>query len=156
MPHDLAVFNTAFGLPHMCGEEGMPAPTNCPTGTPTFREMRQGNVNTDPQPPNNGTRQESHDVWALEVALDVEWAHSLAPLANILLVTTPTAETLGVQGFPDFMKAEQTVIDNHMASVISQSFASAEEAFQHPVPFKPALCVSGRAGQPRHSPGLVR
>ena len=130
MPHDLAVFNTAFGLPHMCGEEGMPAPTNCPTGTPTFREMQQGNVNTDPQPPNNGTRQESHDVWALEVALDVEWAHSMAPLANILLVTTPTAETLGVQGFPDFMKAEQTVIDNHMASVISQSFASAEEAFQ--------------------------
>ncbi len=130
MPHDLAVFNTAFGLPHMCGEEGMPAPTNCPTGTPTFREMQQGNVNTDPQPPNNGTRQESHDVWALEVALDVEWAHPMAPLANILLVTTPTAETLGVQGFPDFMKAEQTVIDNHMASVISQSFASAEEAFQ--------------------------
>jgi subtilase family serine protease len=129
MPHDLAVFNTAFGLPHMCGEEGMPAPTSCPTGTPTFTEMQQGNVNTNPQPPNHGTRQESHNVWALEVALDVEWAHSMAPLANILLVTTPTAETLGVQGFPDFMKAEQTVIDNHMASVISQSFASAEEAF---------------------------
>jgi len=53
----------------------------------------------------------------------------MAPMANILLVTTPTAETLGTQGFPDMMNAEQYVIDHHMANVISQSFASAEEAF---------------------------
>src|SRR5437660_7250392 len=56
-------------------------------------------------------------------------AHAMAPMANILLVTTPTAETLGVQGFPDMMNAEQYVIDHHMADVISQSFASAEDAF---------------------------
>jgi subtilase family serine protease len=125
--HDLAVFDTAFNLPHMCGEQGLTS--NCPAGTPSFSELKQGNVNTNPQPPNHGTRQQDHSIWALEVALDVEWSHSMAPMANILLVTTPTAETLGVQGFPDFMKGEQTVIDNHMASVISQSFASAEEAF---------------------------
>jgi subtilase family serine protease len=129
MPHDLAVFNTAFGLPHMCGEEGQPSAGNCPVGMPTFSVMQQGDVNTTGQPPNHGTGQETHNLWAHEVALDVEWSHTMAPLANILLVTTPTAETLGVQGFPDFMKGEQKVIDNHMASVISQSFASAEEAF---------------------------
>ena len=77
----------------------------------------------------NGTGQEAHNLWALEVALDVQWAHSMAPVANILLVTTPTAETLGVQGFPDFMKTEVTVVNSHMASAISQSFGSAEEAF---------------------------
>jgi subtilase family serine protease len=130
MPHDLRVFNTAFGLPHMCGEEGME--TGCPAGAPTFRVLQQGNVSTNPQPPNQGTRQEDHSAWALEVALDVEWAHTMAPRANILLVTTPTAETLGVQGFPDFMKAEQTVIAGHLASVISQSFGSGEEAFNSP------------------------
>jgi subtilase family serine protease len=133
MRHDLRIFNNAFGLPHMCGEEGMEA--GC-TGHPTFSEFQQGNTSTDPQPGCpfggvcvNATGQENHALWAIEVALDVEWAHSMAPMANILLVTTPTAETLGVQGFPDFFKAEEDVITAHRGSVISQSFASAEEAF---------------------------
>jgi subtilase family serine protease len=125
MRHDLKVFNTAFGLPHLCGEEG--ALPGC-TG-PTFAEFQQGNTSTNPNPGLNSTGQEDRSAWAIEVALDVEWAHSMAPLANILLVTTPTAETLGVQGFPDFFKAEQAVIDAHRGSVISQSFASAEQAF---------------------------
>ncbi|TMD03295.1 MAG: hypothetical protein E6J01_16795 [Chloroflexi bacterium] len=125
MRHDLKVFNNAFGLPHMCGEEGTAA--GC-TG-PTFDEFQQGNTSTNPQPCSNCTGQENRAAWAIEVALDVEWAHSMAPMANILLVTTPTAETLGAQGFPDFFKAEQAVIDAHRGSVISQSFASAEQAF---------------------------
>jgi len=128
MSHDLHVFNNAFGLPHMCGEEGV----TCSAGMPTFKILQQGAVNTTGQPPNSGTGLETHNLWALEVALDVEWAHSVAPMANILLVTTPTAETLGVQGFPDFFKAENFVIANHMADVISESFASAEEAFASP------------------------
>jgi len=68
-------------------------------------------------------------AWALEVSLDVETAHAIAPMANILLVTTPTAETLGVQGFPQMMAAENYVVQHHLATVISQSFGSAEEAF---------------------------
>src|SRR6266498_3956233 len=32
MAHDLHVFNNAFGLPHMCGEEGV----TCTPGMPTF------------------------------------------------------------------------------------------------------------------------
>src|SRR6266849_1722698 len=82
-----------------------------------------------PPPPNKGTGQEVRNLWALEVALDVEWAHATAPLANILLVTTPTAETLGVQGFTQMMNAEQFVVDHHLADVISQSFGSGEGAF---------------------------
>jgi subtilase family serine protease len=125
MPHDLHVFDTAFGLPHMCGEEGV----TCQSGMPTFTVDSQGAVNTTGQPPNNGTGLQTHNLWALEVALDVEWAHSVAPMANIRLITTPTAETLGVQGFPDFFKAEDAAIKAHKVDVISQSFASAEEAF---------------------------
>jgi subtilase family serine protease len=53
----------------------------------------------------------------------------MAPGANIILVTTPTAETLGVQGLPQMMAAEQYVVDHHLAQVISQSFGTAEEAF---------------------------
>ena len=62
-------------------------------------------------------------------SLDVQMAHAIAPGANILLVTTPTAETLGVQGFPQMMAAEKYVVDHHLADVISQSFGSAEDAF---------------------------
>jgi subtilase family serine protease len=123
--HDLKVFNNAFGLPHLCGEENTPA--GC-TG-PTFSELQQGNTSTNPLPGLNTTGLENRAAWALEVSLDVEWAHSMAPLANILLVTTPTAEVLGVQGFPDFFKAEEDVINAHLGSVISQSFAAAEETF---------------------------
>jgi subtilase family serine protease len=61
----------------------------------------------------------------------VEWAHATAPLANIMLVTTPTAETLGVQGLQQMMNAEQFVIDNHMADVITQSFGTGEGAFHN-------------------------
>jgi subtilase family serine protease len=125
MAHDLHVFDTAFGLRPMCGEEGV----TCAPGMPTFRHLTlQGSPATKPQP-GNGTHQEDKSAWALEVALDVETAHAIAPGANILLVTSPNAETLGVQGFPTMMDAEQYVVDHHLAQVISQSFASAEDAF---------------------------
>jgi len=42
-------------------------------------------------------------------------------------VTTPVAETLGVQDLPQMMAAEQYVIDNHLAQVISQSFGTGED-----------------------------
>jgi subtilase family serine protease len=124
--NDLNVFSTAFGLPHLCGEAGV----TCTPGMPTFTILQvQGSPPPNPPPPNNGTGQESHNLWALEVSLDVEWAHAIAPEANIILVTTPTAEVLGVQGFPQMMHAVQYVVDNHLADVISMSLAAGEGTF---------------------------
>jgi subtilase family serine protease len=131
---DLGVFNTAFGLPHLCGETGPSNPSaNCSSSTrPRFDIVcYQGCPSPTPPPPNNGTGQEAHNLWDLEVSLDVEWAHATAPKANIMLVTTPTAETLGVQGLQQMMNAEQYVIDNHQADVITQSFGTAEGAFHN-------------------------
>ena len=104
--------NIAHGLQHMCGEgDGIPeSPAgNCASGAPGphFDIVAvQGYPPPVPPPPSNGTGMEAHDLWAVEVALDVEWAHATAPMANIMLVTTPTAETLGVQGFQQMMNAE--------------------------------------------------
>jgi subtilase family serine protease len=128
--NDLHVYDQAFGLPPMCGE----AHVDCAAGMPTFNTLTlQGSPATKAQPSKSqGTGQEDKSAWALEVSLDVETAHSIAPGANILLVTTPTAETLGVQGFPQMMANEKYVIDHHLADVISQSFASAEDAFGSP------------------------
>jgi len=131
---DLGVFDKAFGLPDPCGVTGPSTPAgNCAPGiTPRFDILEvQGSPSPTPPPPNNGTGQENHNVWALEVSLDVEWAHATAPKANILLVTTPTAETLGVQGFQQMMNAEQYVVDNHLADVITQSFGAGEGSFHN-------------------------
>jgi subtilase family serine protease len=125
--HDLHVYNQAFGLPSMCGEEGV----TCAAGMPTFSRLALQGSPATKAPPSTSKSPGLEDkaAWALEVSLDVETAHAMAPMANILLVTTPTAETLGVQGFPQMMAAEDYVVRNHLASVISQSFASAEDAF---------------------------
>jgi subtilase family serine protease len=127
MEHDLHVYDQAFNLPAMCGEEGV----TCTPGMPTFSRLAlQGSPATKAPPPTSKSPgQEDKSAWAIEVALDVETAHAMAPGANILLVTTPTAETLGVQGFPQMMNAEQYVVDHHLANVISQSFGSSEAAF---------------------------
>ena len=125
MAHDLHVFDQAFGLQPMCGEEGV----TCTAGMPKFSELAiNGSPATNGQP-GNGTHLEDKAAWALEVALDVETSHAMAPMANILLVHSNNAETLGVQGFPNMMKAEDYVVSNHLAQVISQSFASSEDAF---------------------------
>jgi subtilase family serine protease len=125
--HDLHVFDTTFGLQSMCGEEGV----SCAPGMPKFSRLAlQGSPATKAPPSKSKSPgQENKAAWALEVSLDVEHAHAVAPKANILLVTTPTAETLGVQGFPQMMAAEDYVVKHHLAQVISQSFAAAEESF---------------------------
>jgi subtilase family serine protease len=127
MASDLANFNTQMGLQHMCGEPGLA----CTSDMPTFQHVYwNGQTQVKAPPPgSNGTGTQTRNIWALETSLDVEWAHTIAPQANILLMTTNPAETLGVQGFPAMMNAEQFIVDNHEATVISQSFAAAEETF---------------------------
>ena len=67
--------------------------------------------------------------WAGETDLDVEYAHAIAPGANILLVETPTSEEEGTTGFPQIVKAEEYVINHHLGGVISQSFSATEQTF---------------------------
>ena len=127
MASDLANFDTQMGLPHMCGEPGQ----SCGAGTPTFQHLFWDGKTEVKSPPagSNGTGLQSRDAWTVETALDVEWAHAMAPEANILNVTTNPAETQGVQGLPAMMNAEQFIVDNHQATVISQSFGTTEENF---------------------------
>ena len=66
---------------------------------------------------------------AAETTEDVEWAHAIAPGANILVAETPVAETTAGGGFPQFMAAEDYVIRHHLGDVISQSFSLPEQNF---------------------------
>jgi subtilase family serine protease len=127
---DLETFSAGYGLPLMCGMPGV----TCSAGMPTFSVLQFGNHQVKPSPASAnanpyGPAQEASNGWALEVGLDTQWVHSIAPEANILLVVVPTAETLGVQGFPNMMNAEQYVVDHHLADVVTQSFGAAEDSF---------------------------
>jgi subtilase family serine protease len=105
---DLAIFDSTFGLP---------AP-------PSFRIIQPAGV-VPPYNPNNPLMV----TWAQETSLDVEYAHAMAPGANILLVETPLAETVGVHGFPQIVEAENYIINHRMVDVISQSLGTAEATF---------------------------
>lgn len=68
--------------------------------------------------------------WAQETSLDLQIAHAIAPRAKLLLVETPVAETEGVHGFPQIVRAESYVLEHHLGDVISQSFGATEQTFQ--------------------------
>jgi subtilase family serine protease len=105
---DLSVFDRQFGLPD----------------PPSLRIIQPAG----PVPPFDPTNGDMVG-WAGETTLDVEWAHSIAPGANILLVETPVSETEGTAGFPQIVEAENYVIDHHLGGVISQSFSATEQTF---------------------------
>lgn len=93
---DVAAFNTQFGLPQF----------NQPGG-PTLTVVAQA-----------GTRATSSG-WALETALDVEWAHAIAPQANIQVVLAKSS-SLG-----NLLSAVQYAT-SHGASVVSMSWGGSE------------------------------
>jgi subtilase family serine protease len=105
---DLATFDKTFSLP-----------------APPSLKIIQPAGTVPPYDPNNS------DMvgWAGETTLDVEYAHTIAPGANILLVETPVSETEGTVGFPQIVEAENYVIDHHLGNVISQSFSATEQTF---------------------------
>ncbi len=64
--------------------------------------------------------------WAGETTLDVEWAHAIAPDANLVLLVSPVSETEGVQGFPEFEKLSTYAMDHHLGQIVTQSFGASE------------------------------
>ncbi len=58
--------------------------------------------------------------WALEAAIDVEWAHAIAPGAAIDLVLARSGSDV------DLLRAVEYSVDHRLGDVISQSFSEAE------------------------------
>jgi subtilase family serine protease len=110
--HDLTAFDQTFGL----------------SAPPSFKVIRPAG----PVPRYNPANSDMVG-WAGETTLDVEYAHTVAPGANILLVETPVSETEGTHGFPQIVTAEQYVLAHHLGDVISQSFSATEETFPNAI-----------------------
>jgi subtilase family serine protease len=67
--------------------------------------------------------------WGGETDLDVEMIHTLAPGAKIVVIATPVAETEGIDGLPEMMRAVDYATTNKSADIISMSFGTAEDNF---------------------------
>lgn len=93
---DLNVFSTRFGL------------AACTTANGCFRKIYA-----------TGVKPAADSGWALEIALDVEWAHAIAPQARIMLVEAASSS------FSDLMTAVDVAVRNG-ATVVSMSFGGSE------------------------------
>ena len=92
---DLGVFDAQFGLPA------------CTTANGCFRKVYSGGKPT------------TNSNWALEIALDVEWAHAIAPKAMIVLVETPT------NSLANLLNGVEVAVQNG-ASAVSMSWTVSE------------------------------
>jgi subtilase family serine protease len=105
----LNVFNTFYGLPSLNGLGGVNNP-----GLGTFTQVAPDGLRPFDQTDDNMIG------WAGEISLDVEWAHAIAPGANITLVLGKSDEDA------DTLSAIKFAVDHRLGDVISMSLGEDE------------------------------
>ncbi len=103
---DLQTFINQFGLASMTF--GTPGSTTPPTTSPWFQRVYA-----------QGSQPRTDGGWALEISLDVQWAHAIAPGANILLVEAATSSLSNLISAVDLAVSMG-------ADVVSMSWGSSE------------------------------
>ena len=102
-------YNSFYGLPSLNGLGGSPS-----SSLGTFTQLAPDGLT--PFDPTNAEM----GRWAFEISLDVEWAHAIAPGANITLVLAKSDQDT------DILNATKYAVDNNLGDVISQSFGENE------------------------------
>ena len=88
---DLGVFSNTFGLPA------------CTTANGCFKKVNQTGGTTYPR---------HNPSWSIEVSLDVQWAHAIAPGAKILLVEATTNSNADLFAAEDYAKTHAQYVSN--------------------------------------------
>lgn len=101
---DLHAFDVAFGL----------------ADPPSFKVVSQTGSTTNL--PSTDPSSDKQSDWEVEESLDVEWAHALAPGANIILVEANSAS------YADLLTAVKTAASLPGVSVVSMSWGGSEFA----------------------------
>lgn len=137
---DLTVFSNTFGLPIL------PSCTT-PSQTSCFQKVNQTGGTKYPK---------TNSGWALEIALDVEWAHAIAPGAKILLVEATTNSFANLLAAEDYAKTHGSYVSNSWGgSEFSGETAAAYDG--HFVQSGVSFFVSaGDAGTPAEYPSASR
>lgn len=143
---DANTFSTAFGLPQFNA------------GGPTLQVLNETGGTSLTNVPNS-----TPGGWDVEESLDVEWAHSIAPQANIILFEGNSSSLF------DLLTAEQTAADTTGVSTVSNSWASGEFSgeqsydsyFETPTGHQGVTFLASTgdhgtpAGYPAYSPNVV-
>jgi subtilase family serine protease len=88
---DLAVFSSQYGLPA------------CTRSNGCFQKVNQRGGSSYPR---------KDAGWALEISLDIQWAHAIAPGAKILLVEADSNSLTNLLAAEDFAKARAQYLSN--------------------------------------------
>jgi subtilase family serine protease len=134
--NDLGVFSSQFGLPA------------CTTANGCFAKVNQ----------TGGTRYPRKDGgWALEISLDIEWAHAIAPGAKILLVEASSNSNANLYAAEDYAKAHAGYVSNSWGGSESSGESTNDAHFAAPgVSFFVSAGDSGLPAEyPSASPNVV-
>jgi subtilase family serine protease len=105
---DLNKFSSQFGLPA------------CTTASGCFTKVNQ----------TGGTKYPRYNSgWGLEIALDIEWAHAIAPGANILLVEASSNSFANLLAAEDYAKTHAQYVSNSWGASEFSSEASYDSHF---------------------------
>src|SRR5229473_1518683 len=99
--NDLSVFSSAFGLPQ------------CTTANGCFKQVYA-----------SGSKPRANCGWAQEAALDIEWAHAMAPNAKIVLVEAASSSFANLFAAVDVATAQVTANGGH--GQVSMSWSGSE------------------------------
>jgi len=108
---DLTLFSSAFGLPA------------CTTANGCFTKVSQTGTSRYPK---------ANAGWALEISLDIEWAHAVAPGARILLVEASSASTANLMAAEDYARAHAQYVSNSWGGSETRSETSLDSHFVQP------------------------
>lgn len=128
---DLGVFSARFGLPACTTSNGCFAKVNQTGGTKYPR--------TDPG-------------WALEISLDVQWAHAIAPGAKILLVEASSASFTNLLTAVDYAKTHAGYVSNSWGGSEFSGESAYDSHFTTPSGNVSFFVSSGDNGTPAEYP----
>ena len=115
---ELAAFNTKFGLPG-CSSRTLAAGASLPLAAASKTNCELVVAYSTAAGGLTATAPAYDSGWATEIALDVQWAHAIAPLARLVLIEAPDA---GVASL-----SNAVALANKMGpGVVSMSFGAAE------------------------------
>ena len=126
---DLAVFSSTYVLP------------DCTTANGCFTKVNQTGGASYPR---------KDSGWALEISLDIQWAHAIAPGAHILLVEASSNSFANLLAAEDYAKANANYVSNSWGGSEFSSESGYDSHFaQSGVSF---FVSSGDAGLPAEYP----
>src|SRR6266540_5235367 len=133
---DLAVFSSQYGLPA------------CTTANGCFAKVDQRGGTAYPR---------TNSGWALEISLDIQWAHAIAPGARILLVESDSNSFANLLAAEDYAKTHAQYVSNSWGASEFSGETSYDSHFaESGVSFFVSSGDSGTpASYPSASPNLI-